>query len=87
MNADHLIKLCLSDLETTKTFECFFEVGYRDEVCVINIKLLKQTPQLLIVEFLVDSKCCRNELSVVNHTVAIVVNFTYDLLNLCIIVA
>ena len=87
MNANHLIELLLSDLKAAQPLECFFEVRYRDEICVVHIKLLKQAPQLLIVEFFVDSKCGCDELCIVNHAVAVVVNLTYYLLYLRVIVA
>ena len=87
MNANHLIEFSLSDLETSQAFECFFEVCYCDEICVINIELFEQHPQLFIVEFLVNSKCGSDELRIVNHPIAIVVNFTDNLLYLCVIVS
>ena len=85
MYADHLIEFFLSNA-AAHTFESFFEVGYSNEISVIYIKLFEQTPQLFIIEVFVDRKCCRNELLIVDHSVAIVINLTDDFRNFFVII-
>ena len=85
MYADHFIEFFLSNA-AAHTFESFFEVGYSNEISVIYIKLFEQTPQLFIIEVFVDRKCGRNELLIVDHSVAIVINLTDDLRNFFVII-